>query len=1176
MEGMEEPKDYKPAGNGRRINDLNSYISNVSKASDSVIISHKKLIASQAGTISAFKISATKMNKMIDDVSVASKNMMVGTAQFTRDSLRDFKRSLQEEFNVNKPNMLGMTVARAFGPLVGFMATKFAESGIYENLKEKISESWSDWREKRARNKREKVERYVDSGMEGGVHMPKMAKGGITVRDTKAQLHKGEAVVPLDKYFKYKGQSVFKRIIENQQRSEEFMNATFKFKGGGSVFQKMTSDLDQIRIGTIQQTGKMKMFFGNLFEKNPLFRKLYKTYMTLTTVLSAPRKLIGLLFKPRGGYIKDLPRRGSAADQTVAILGMIYTTGMTKLDAVIHYLKAIATQIVGPKLEQFKDTSGEDTMYKRIVAAKGKGIIEKIKIITGQSATKGFMMEMKELAQYAKEMGLKNQFSEAGTEAKNRVKKFFSKEGMKDLGGKIKTSAVNSKDTLLGQTKELVKLGKEKNKKDKKDKENENKEGKASEGKTILGRIAGGIRKIGDFQAESTKETKFMVKKYGQKAGQYVADRKKDEKEKNRNKKTLTKSLKEQEKANKEAKEGKNLFQRMADNLDKIAKSKKGLFGKIIMGAFMLLKTFISYTLSKFMAPFKLISLAVSGIMPTIKALLGMKVSPMEITDAAKSTVESIDGLSNGKKKKKSSAEKRNEAMAKSTNAQVAQVGKEAKKKADKTKKAQAKAKKGKSFGGKMAAVGGAVSGGLMVAEDSYGGYQKKTEWGVSGGAAALGGALGGTSDAFTAEGALGGVAKGAAVGAMFGPIGMGIGALVGGLLGFVGGKKLAEGADWVWKSVKKLGEFIWKVVKWPVEFLWKIIKKIWEPLEKMGKELWKEITGVWDEITKSFDEFVKGFTDGWNEVSPVMEELWTGFKDFMAKVVEFLQPVIDVFTFILGAYWKVYSAIFKGLWETLKKVLKEVIGAVKNAVSIVWDTIKFLVDIIWKIVQAPILAIMQVLTLAWDIIKALVTGKGSKGVGEAILKFINGMIDIVKYIFGGIWESMKKYAEKVLPKMMNLIWRTVTFIPRMLVGMISGIAKWLLESLTDYLPGGSLLRKTSLYEGAMKFLDSMAKFSGTSEIIPPAATTSDIAKKTTAAEMVKTTAVAGQNRKDLADQANTINNGSNKVAIAVTNVDNTIRTNQDTQQSVANNGGGIPGQHDPHVGGLVSGAGAY
>jgi len=976
----DEDKDYKSSGDGRRINDLNSYITNVSKASDSVIISQKKLIASQAGTISAFKISSMKMNKMLDDVGMASKNMMVGTANFTRQSLKDFKRSLQEEFNVNKPNMLGMTVAKAFGPLVGFMATKFAQSGIYENLKEKISENWSDWKEKRSRGKREKVERYVDAGMEGGVHIPKMRKGGITTRDTKAQLHKNEAVVPIDKYFTYKGQSVFKRIAE---------------------------DLDQIKIGTIQQTGKMKMFFGNMFDKNPLFRRLYKTYYTLSTILTAPRKLIGLLFKPRGGYIRDLPKRGSASDQTVAILGMIYTTGMTKLDGIIYYLKAMATKAV-PGLTPFKDKSGEDTMYSRIMASKGKSIIDKIKILTGQSTTKGFIMEMKMLAGYAKKMGLKDQFYEAGNEAKSRIKKLFSKEGLKELGGNINTRSIAAK------------------------------EGSAEEKKTVFGRMTSLLRSIGKSQKETEEASKATIKGWGQTAADRLrtwlqkrndkkeAERKeriykrkntwierinkakemitvdywkkksaewnmkvdewkwrKEEKKllkqsQKQNKKLLSVQLKEAAAAKKEKRKNLSLLERIADDMDEVAKStKKGFFSKLFSYFLIGVKGIMGFITAKFLAPFKLIAVGFKTLSPIIKTLFEQVFGKGGVGTTAEAAADAAGGITGTRRGRRG------------------RIGKG------------------------LAKIGAGVAGGLMLAEGSYEGYKNKDQWGTSGTGAAIGGALGGSEGG--TQGAISGIAKGAAIGMMFGPIGAGIGALVGGVLGFIGGKKIAKAWDWLGDKLKDLGKISMKVITWPID----------------------KLRGMFDSIF----------------------ELWDSTGESISKA---------------------------------------------------WDSIK----------EMPM--------------------KFAKVIGDSI----NSMNKKIKFLRDMITDFM--------------------------IGMISGIAKWLLETITSIMPGGDYIKKTSMYENAIKFLDGLNRnTSQAADIIPPSTSTSDVAKIQTAPGILAAQGSAGENRKSLSEHAANINNGTKQVQVAVTNLTQETRNNQESNTQVNSNSGGAPGQHDPGIGSLIYGGSA-
>jgi len=143
------------------------------------------------------------------------------------------------------------------------------------------------------------------------------------------------------------------------------------------------------------------------------------------------------------------------------------------------------------------------------------------------------------------------------------------------------------------------------------------------------------------------------------------------------------------------------------------------------------------------------------------------------------------------------------------------------------------------------------LAGGLLwMAWDGIQGYLKKDEWGVSGIAAALGGAFGGTG--VGAENAYRNAAKGGLVGGgigmmVGGPLGLVAGALIGaavfGIMGYIGGERLAKELDEVGKKLSKWYEEDlkptvdgWKI--WAKETFLPQVTQLWGSLKELGPAL--------------------------------------------------------------------------------------------------------------------------------------------------------------------------------------------------------------------------------------------------------------------------------------------------------------------------------------------------
>jgi murein DD-endopeptidase MepM/ murein hydrolase activator NlpD len=166
---------------------------------------------------------------------------------------------------------------------------------------------------------------------------------------------------------------------------------------------------------------------------------------------------------------------------------------------------------------------------------------------------------------------------------------------------------------------------------------------------------------------------------------------------------------------------------------------------------------------------------------------------------------------------------------------------------------------------GKVMIFAGAAMSLLDMGLDARAGVKKAREWhNVKEGqevstsqkvTAGIGAALGGTESGV--KGALSGALKGAGLGMAIGSIvpgigtaiGGAIGAIAGGLMGFVGGKNIAQGLQFVWDKAKPFIEGVVDVVMYPFRLLGRLKDRFMEWFQDPEKSLFDKVKDVGNSI---------------------------------------------------------------------------------------------------------------------------------------------------------------------------------------------------------------------------------------------------------------------------------------------------------------------------------------
>lgn len=223
--------------NARKINSLSGQVSKLTESDVnrvSMAKGEKEIVSTTAKVIK-------KMGEAVSSMSRGMKTVTVGSLRYTKEALGQYSKALGEDINVDKRNLLSMSLAKST-PIFGYFAAKFMETDVFQkaaqNIKDKMGEAvsfigdrfksalTSPFRGMAAwmRNRKDRLpaERlgeeprtgrrgtFVEQG--GQIHfhpigrskmtpmkIPKMATGGYVERGGLTRLHPAEVVMPIDK-----------------------------------------------------------------------------------------------------------------------------------------------------------------------------------------------------------------------------------------------------------------------------------------------------------------------------------------------------------------------------------------------------------------------------------------------------------------------------------------------------------------------------------------------------------------------------------------------------------------------------------------------------------------------------------------------------------------------------------------------------------------------------------------------------------------------------------------------------------------------------------------------------------------------------------------------------------------------------------------------------------------
>jgi hypothetical protein len=866
------------------------------------------------------------LGNTIKQMSIGMKNISMSTARASADAISQYGKAIGQDIHINKTNTIAMALSRAT-PVFGYFAAKFMETDVFRGAISKIRQgvggamlaglrSAGSAISNIFRGKGTTAERIAGRERELGAlssevaslkkelqaKPPQLQRGGYVKKGGVVEVHAAEIVAPVD--------TLVKQIVETTSKQQQGFLKTFvrEFKMAKDPKEEAWQDrmlkaILELKVAFIGTTSRLRVAWQRTLLENPAFRGMLMFAEGFKLVLGAPIKW---LFGARGGYLSDV-KKATATDnvflKVANVLGLIYTTGMPKLDAIAKYTRVSATVAAG--YEPTPPMQDKYTMFQKVKGfLKGKKSRADLGLKEDAMAAFWDMLGVDEEAlEGFKEAG---GFRALGGLGKDVAEKGL--EGAKDLGAKGKQAAEESMDMFKKQAESIFELLKLKRKQDDREK---------PKSKSWVEYIKMSFGKAKETAKQNIKQTKSA-------AETYVETRK---------------SRKAQEKQL-------SFLGRMNKRLRKLG----GWGWKLLMLAFTMFQGLITTGVSligNILGPL-LNVLGIRGLFKTggkgflSTAGKGIKKGAKGVGGFTKKTAR-VQRMAGGK----AAAKFAGKTALKTGLGFAGRVG-------------LAGAKVAGGLAGGLA--GGVIGAGIGLWDAIQ---AMRDPEGFAGGvitrafSAFLGGRESGTSGALSGAMKLGGI--GAGVGMLFGPIGAAIGgaigAVAGGILGFIGGKNISKAISAVTGHIKKMAKATWAVVTFIPRLVKEVIKFIWKYFTETeaGKKaieyaknsvkktlkvvLWPFTLGfklasmVGDWIAKKWGEFKKSAGGEkvialWDKVTKPFKEAWamignigTAISDMWTGTIEWIQGIIKKIQDIpfIGKFIKGIKEIHAGTWAEKK-----------------------------------------------------------------------------------------------------------------------------------------------------------------------------------------------------------------------------------------------------------------
>jgi len=197
--------------------------------------------------------------------------------------------------------------------------------------------------------------------------IPKMQRGGLVERGGLAEVHAGEIVAPIDKVLDKLDESrafateVVQSLVssihgmsrrgmkleayvatESQRRKGLLRGFLHAYEQSWKRHEapanvRMLRAMLELKTSMIGETNRWRFIWQKMMYEHPVLRSAIFMLRGFRRAIEFPFRF---MFRARGGYIGQLPSSRNMFYNMTQVLGMIYATGMWKLDQMLEILRA--------------------------------------------------------------------------------------------------------------------------------------------------------------------------------------------------------------------------------------------------------------------------------------------------------------------------------------------------------------------------------------------------------------------------------------------------------------------------------------------------------------------------------------------------------------------------------------------------------------------------------------------------------------------------------------------------------------------------------------------------------------------------------------------------------------------------------------------------------------------
>jgi len=275
----------------------------------------QEIAGSMNGVLNSLKSTIDSLNKGVETATL-------GTAKAATDAIKQYGNAISEDFKINRQNMVASALATST-PIFGYFASKFMETGIFKQTKDKMAEGISSIFKKKSKGG--SMPDGMDDDMEGG--------GGTA----------GKKLTPAQAQAKSKQAQIVRK--KDNLGAMKLANRDKYEKYDKSTEEKTLLALTAVQSAVGAQVGKFDQWYSKFLLQHPYYRMTMTAMKGMSATFGGMWKATYFFWRPRGGYKKHLSKSKQPFTAINQNLGAIFVQTMPRLDAIMIYTKATAIAV---------------------------------------------------------------------------------------------------------------------------------------------------------------------------------------------------------------------------------------------------------------------------------------------------------------------------------------------------------------------------------------------------------------------------------------------------------------------------------------------------------------------------------------------------------------------------------------------------------------------------------------------------------------------------------------------------------------------------------------------------------------------------------------------------------------------------------------------------------------